>query len=327
MALRPVVNMSQWVVERAYRRYGMLAHESPAVAQAWTLLEQSYYAEDLGVGDDTGVGQFPLVPESSYKRSLPHWNANLTRPSVGLCKTWAAWGLLIYASSDASELVNSEPFRYDLVNTGREILAEISTVFSIRFAQALDATPLDGAKLNRTGQAYVELLIDLDQLVATDSSFLLGPWLRDARAWGILNGSTMHDCTGTVIDSVLKGDCQRFLEWNARTQLTTWYPTIDPDGPMPLRDTDYARKHWSPLIKDYYARRAAMLLALALANADAGEPLDTAAVLRLRAQLAFEWTTRTDNYPEAPASNSAGVSKAARAKYAAMFASCDDELP
>ena len=84
-----------------------------------------------------------------------------------------------------------------------------------------------------------------------------------------------------------------------------------------------AGKHWSPLIKDYYARRAAMLLAQALADAKASKPLDTAAVLTLRAQLAFEWTTRTDNYPELSAPNFVGVSKAARTKYAAVFANCD----
>ena len=110
----------------------------------------------------------------------------------------------------------------------------------------------------------------------------------------------------------------------ARTQLTTWYPTTDGD-PMPLRDTDYARKHWSPLIKDYYARRAVMLLDQALADATASKPLDADAVLRLRAQLAFEWTTRTDKYPEVPSSNFVGVSKAAHAKYATSFASCATE--
>lgn len=317
----PIVNMSQWVVDRAHRRYGLLTHENRAVAEAWTLLEQSSYSEDLGVGDDTGVGQFPLVPVGNYKRSLPHWNANLTQPSVGLCKTWTAWGRLIDASSEVPDGASTEPFRYDLINTGREILAEISTVFSIRFAEALGATPLDGAALKRTGQSYVDLLLDLDSLVATDTAFLLGPWLRDARAWGAVNGSTMNDCIGTVIDSVLNGDCQRFLEWNARTQLTTWYPTVKGE-PMPLRDTDYARKHWSPLIKDYYARRAAMLLAQALADAAASNPLDTAAVLQLRAQLAFEWTTSTDTYPVDPAPNFASVSKALRAKYARVFATC-----
>jgi hypothetical protein len=314
----PIDNMSRHVVRRAHRRYGLARH-SPAVAEAWTLLEQSSYAEDLGVGDDTGVGQFPLVPVSSYKRSLPHWSSNLTQPSAGLCKTWAAWGRLIDASSEVGV---AEPFRYDLVNTGREILAQLSTVLSIRFARALGATPMNSAALNRTGRAYVELLLDLDGLVATDAAFLLGPWLRDARAWGVVNGSAMHDCTGTVVDAVLQGDCPRFLEWNARCQLTTWYPT-PASKPMPLRDTDYARKHWSPLIRDYYARRAAMLLTQALSDATANKPLDMAAVLRLRAQLAFEWTTRTDRYSEVPAPNFVDVSKAARTKYATMFASCD----
>ena len=95
---------------------------------------------------------------------------------------------------------------------------------------------------------------------------------------------------------------------------------------MPLRDTDYARKHWSPLIRDYYARRAAMLLDQALTDATAGKPLDAAAVLQLRAQLAFDWTTRTDDYPDVPAPDFVGVSRATRAKYAVVFASCDTEL-
>merc|ERR1711924_264871 len=148
---------------------------------------------------------------------------------------------------------------------------------------------MDPATINRTGSAYVQLLRDLDALVATESSFLLGPWLHDARAKGVVNGTVQTDCTGTVVDTALKGDCQHFYEWGARVQLTTWYPTAK-DGPMPLRDADYARKHLSPLIKDYYARRAELLLAQALADAAASKPLDAAAVLRLRAELAYNFT-------------------------------------
>ena len=103
--------------------------------------------------------------------------------------------------------------------------------------------PMDAAAVERTGSAFVQLLRDLDALVATDSSFLLGPWLHDARAKGVMNGTTQTDCVGTVVDHVLQGDCRRFYEWGARVQLTTWYPTSKGEA-MPLRDTDYARKHW-----------------------------------------------------------------------------------
>ena len=40
------------------------------------------------------------------------------------------------------------------------------------------------AAVNRTGTLYQELLLDLDQLLATDGAFLLGPWLDRARRLG-----------------------------------------------------------------------------------------------------------------------------------------------
>jgi hypothetical protein len=105
------------------------------------------------------------------------------------------------------------------------------------------------AAVNRTGSLYEELLLDLDQLLATDSAFMLGPWLDSARALG----ANATDCTDTIIGDGLIKDCADFMEWNARSQLTTWQPTpkVGPLG----NPQDYARKHWSGLIKSYYAPR------------------------------------------------------------------------
>jgi hypothetical protein len=350
----PIANMTQWVVQRAYRRYGITSVDGDGngtsrgsdIARAWALLEQSSYSEDLGVGDDTGVGSFPQANINYYKRALPHWSKDLSTPSPGLCKTWAAWGLLIKAApsidtgTDTSTGASVDgPFRYDLVNTGREVLAQLSTPLAVNFSRAVGIMPpamhdgsmgmgmgmgMDPATINRTGSAFVHLLRDLDALVSTESSFLLGTWLRDARAKGVLNGTTQTDCTGTAVDSALKGDCQHFYEWNARVQLTTWYPTAEGE-PMPRRDTDYARKHWSPLIKDYYATRAELLLAQALADAAAGKPLDAAAVLKFRGELAYNFTTSSataQGYALAPAPGYAAVSAAMHAKYAPFFVSC-----
>ena len=109
-------------------------------------------------------------------------------------------------------------------------------------------------------------------------------------------------------------------------QLTSWYPTAK-GQPTPLRDTDYARKHWSPLIKDYYGKRAQLLLARALADADAGRPLNADAVLTMRSELAYNFTTASvtsDPYPLTPAPDYLGVSAAMRTKYAPYFApTCD----
>ena len=51
------------------------------------------------------------------------------------------------------------------------------------------------ASVNRTGTLYEDLLLDLDRLLATDTAFMLGPWLASARALG----GDATDCTGTVV--------------------------------------------------------------------------------------------------------------------------------
>ena len=79
------------------------------------------------------------------------------------------------------------------------------------------------AAVKATGEFYAMLLRDIDELVATDSAFLLGPWIAMARGLG--GGAT--DCVADDPDRFpsISGDCGDFLEWNARVQLTTWNPT------------------------------------------------------------------------------------------------------
>merc|ERR1719430_1312068 len=75
----------------------------------------------------------------------------------------------------------------------------------------------------------LEVLADLDRLLATSPAFLLGPWLAAAR-------------------SVATNDQDAALyEFNARNQITLW----GPDGQI----LDYAGKQWSGLVSDYYLPR------------------------------------------------------------------------
>ena len=77
------------------------------------------------------------------------------------------------------------------------------------------------AAINGTGALFVQLLADLERLLATDAAFLLGPWLAAARRLG--GGAT--DCEHTRLDERQPRDCADFMEWSARAQLTTWYLT------------------------------------------------------------------------------------------------------
>jgi hypothetical protein len=296
----PVADITAQSIDRAHRRYGLKKASAP-VATAWALLVNSSYSQDLSVQDGTGIPHLP----ASYSEFL----SDRTTPTRTLCSTFAAWRALLEAASDVNATL--EPYRYDLVNLGREVLAQISAPMSQNFSDALSAQRLDSATLTKTGSVYISLLSDVDALVGTDTAFLLGPWIAAARYWGV-NAS---DC-GSL-------SCSDFMEWNARCQLTTWIPVpsndsiVIPDGP-----NDYASKHWNGLIEDYYGARAKALLNLALKYAAAGQPLDPKAQDLAQAQLAHAFQTSTSPYPTTPTGDYLAVSQAMFNKYASYFSSC-----
>ena len=247
-------------------------------------------------------------------------------PSPLMCGVFGSWAPLL-DSATAVAAANGgrlpETFTYDLVNLGREVLAQLSTPASHHFSLALGASPLSAASLNSTAAAYLDVLADLDTLLATDSAFQLGPWIGLARRLAGEAGST-DDCTpkGEGVPPELAG-CEAFYEWNARVQLTSWIPVanrtavIDPNGP-----NDYAAKHWNGLVKDFYHQRSLRVHAAALAYAEAGKPLDAHAIDLLKGRHAYEWQTASKRYPAEPVGDAVEVSKAMLQKHAGRFASC-----
>jgi len=203
----PVPDIPSHAVQRAHRRYALTAY-NPNVDTVWRLLVESAYAQDLSVQDSTGV---PHLPGGSSQ-----FQPDRFTPTPRLCQTYNAWKLLVTAAGD---MTMSEPLRYDLVNLGRELLAQLATPASQNFSDALGAATLDARVLNETGSRYIELLDDVNSLVGTDTAFLLGPWIQWARSWG----ADASDCGPTLVGSMT---CPDFYEWNARVQLSTWNPTV-----------------------------------------------------------------------------------------------------
>jgi hypothetical protein len=177
------------------------------------------YAQDLSVQDNTGVPHLP----GTYSE----FAADRYTPSDVLCSTYKAWGL--YVDLAPGMAATLEPFRYDLVNLGREVLAQLSVPLSQNFSDAMASANPDSSVIAQTGALYVALLDDIDALVGTDPAFLLGSWIGLARA---LAGNAT-DCAGSTWGVTT---CPDFYEWNARVQLTSWQPTPKgapaiPDGP------------------------------------------------------------------------------------------------
>ena len=315
----PVANITEHMIERAQLRYN-LESPLPAVSAAWALLVASVYSDDINIGDGTGV---------AHIGAAQLWRGGA--PSAMVCQIYGAWVQLIAASGTGS-LDITEPFRYDLVNTGREVLAQLAGPAGKNFTAAIGATPMNTTDVERTGLFYIQVLEDIDRLVATDTAFQLGPWLAMAKRFAMPEDhEAAEDCAdGVGSDSwPTITSCAAFYEWNARTQITTWKPTPLGRGDswsIPAGPVDYACKHWSGLIRDYYAQRVRLVMNRALLDAAAGRELDTNATDILKAQLAYNWTTATNKYPIAPVGDAVLVSQAMQAKYSQFFSACDPSL-
>ena len=302
-----VPNITEHIVTRSHRRYG-LGDVVPEVVTAWEQLVGSVYSQDLGVHDTTGVPHLGGAEGWSFE-------ADNRTPSSTLCMVYTAWDGLIKAGSKVASPM-AEPFRYDLVNTGREVLSQIAGPAGENFTAATGAAKINAAAVVATGNYYYQILADVDTLVNTDTAFQLGPWLEMARALGFNDTDCMAD--GSYPQNLMS--CPDFYEWNARVQLTTWHPVAK--GSTQIQPSDYAAKQWSGLIEDYYAARVRLHQRQALADASKGRPLDTNATAALEAEHAYNWTTATNTYPTTPVGDALTVSAAMQKKYASYFTGC-----
>lgn len=208
-----VANITEHIVARSHRRYGFESNVAE-VATAWEQLVGSAYSQDLSVQDGTGVPH--LGSNEGWS-----WEADKHTPTSTLCMIYTAWDALIKTGPKVATPM-TEPFRYDLVNTGREILAQVAGPAGQNFTAATGAGKIDAEAVKTTGDYYYQVLADVDELVNTDSAFQVGPWIEMARSFGS-NGTTDTDC---IPDGRYpQMSCPDFYEWNARTQLTTWNPT------------------------------------------------------------------------------------------------------
>ncbi|XP_025109026.1 alpha-N-acetylglucosaminidase-like isoform X2 [Pomacea canaliculata] len=205
-------DIDSWLASYIQQRYN---YTSSAVIEAWYLLKQSVYNCTDGHGDGDRV-LITERPQLNYDVSANVWYD----PEM----LFTAWDNLLEASADFNP---NELFIYDLVDVTRNSLQILSLSYYSSLIKAYNARDTVGVR--EYGMKMVELLMDMDTLLASDKHFLLGRWLADAASWGT-------------------DMAEKFLMlYNARNQITLWGPS----GEI----VDYASKQWSGLFKDYYAPR------------------------------------------------------------------------
>ncbi|KAF9179079.1 hypothetical protein BGZ51_007261 [Haplosporangium sp. Z 767] len=196
----------------------------------------------------------------------------LTKPSVPLSRSLKA------SVSKPNVLFKVSSFKHDLVDVTREVLAAIVLPgLHIELVEAYNDKDLK--RTRSSGKLILEVISDMDRVLNTHTSFMLGPWIRDARAATLpKNNAASAPGMERYAD---------YLEFNARNQVTWWGPMGD--GSL----EDYASKHWGGLVKGYYYRRWQIFVNRMVTAVKQGHSLDTEAYLQDLSRVESAWQNKT----------------------------------
>ncbi len=265
-----------WLSEFVHRRYGCRHGEAE---EAWELLRRSVYSRAHPRGSII-MGRPSLSPEPPAKET----------PALAVDADVAAAGEKLFACAD--QLGGLDTYRFDLVHVTRHLLADLAKTYHVRMIAAYRAGDRDG--FAKAAGQFVDLVGDVDRLLATRQEFLLGRWLEAAKGWATNERE------------------ERLYEFNARNIITLW-------GPRDSALHEYARRQWSGLIEGFYLKRWQQFIGRLDKSLEQGEPFDNASFQSEIQAWEEKWAHGSESYASQPAGGPIATVRELRKKYPAAF--------
>nr|CAB3485986.1 unnamed protein product [Digitaria exilis] len=304
------VDLQVWVQTYPTRRYGKPVK---GLQDAWWILYQTLYNCSDGKNDKNRdvIVAFPDVEPlviqtpglcTSAKKMYSTIQSNnyevkdASNDAYEHPHLWYDTSVVIHALElflqYGDEVSDSNTFRYDLVDLTRQVLA--------KYANDIFSQIIKNYKSNGINQVatlchhFLDLVNDLDVLLASHEGFLLGPWLENAKS--------------------LARDREQEIqyEWNARTQITMWFDNTKTKASL-LRD--YANKYWSGLLRDYYGPRAAIYFKHLLQSMEKNEPFALEEWRREWIRLTNNWQSDRKVFPTTATGDPLNISRSLYMKY------------
>jgi len=263
------VDLGAWTAQYAARRYGV---DDPHAQRAWQILLTTAYGNradgvtDHGERDAAQESLFNAQPRLTATRAS-NWAPDSIRYRPEVLE-----GALVELLRAAPSARAAETYRYDLVDVARQVMANRSRLL---------LPEIDTAYRNRN-EAQFTLLSDQwlhwmelqNELLSTNASFMLGPWLDRVAAWASSPGERAR------------------LEYDARSILTSWGDRTASEAGL----HDYGNKDWAGLTSDLYLKRWTLYFAdlrTALKSGGVAKPIDWFA-------LSDAWNREHQAYPTKP---------------------------
>ena len=213
------IDLNTWLKDYIWRRYGK---KNVDAEKAWNILRQTVYADTITAGGPVSI--ITCLP--TFNKD-PDYGGRTTKLAYSPIKLLKALDYMIEAHVN---LQSSDGYQFDLVDITRQVLANYASVIQQQFA--VDYKKKDITSFKKHTQQFIELIDDLDRLLATRKEFLLGRWLDNAKKWGTNENE------------------KKLYEKNARDLITLWGDG-DEDSALP----DYACKQWSGMLVGFYKPR------------------------------------------------------------------------
>jgi len=270
------INPDEWIKEYQLNRYG---HINKYTEQAWKVLRNTVYSGGRIIRD----GSESIITGRPTLDSITVWTRTTFnyKPKDFL----PAWDAMMKAVPACS---NSDGFRYDLVDVTRQVLANYALPLQSKWVNAYRQKNIAGFK--KYSGEYLQLISDMDALLATRKDFLLGPWLADARN----QGYTTYE--------------KDLYERNARDLVTLWG-----DANSPLHE--YSCRQWSGLLNDFYKVRWDKFFTLLEDALQQGKEADLKAFDHSISQWEWQWVNSHKSYPLQPSGSSVSQANIIYNKY------------
>ncbi len=221
---RPTVD--EWLQEYTHSRYGIKNDKANSAMQ---ILKNSVWACPT---DQQGTSEAVILARPSWNvKSVSSWSTSAIY--------WDTQDVLLAADEliSISNLVNTKDgvanYNYDVIDIIRQAMVDYAAELLPMITAARDAK--ENAEYERLYKLYLQLMLDLDEMLSYDENFKLERWTSLAR-------NIADEVEGTTTND------RNWLEWNARTQVTVWSK-----GNTDLHD--YSNRCWAGLIKDFHYKR------------------------------------------------------------------------
>ena len=269
------VNLDEWLPRYIYNRYGV---QSADALEAWKILRVTVFnGKDIRDGAESIITGRPTLDSAAV------WTR--TKLNYRRVDLLPAWDKLISA---APVCKNSSGFNYDLVDLTRQVLANYARPLQVKWLKAYQDK--DISAFNKAAADYLELITDMDKLLATRKDFLLGPWIADARSWGTNPEEKM------------------LYERNARNLITLWG-----DKNSPLHE--YSCRQWSGLLNDFYKVRWQKFFEVLNKSISTKKEPDLKAFDKAISEWEWSWVNTSKSYPVQAAGNSVVTAELLYKKY------------